>query len=1040
MVGRQRPHGERTVPIAERGHVPFAVIAVLLLVSSVATIAILEQRSEPRVDRDAEILMDRTETAAQAELRSAVLEATHRAGAAPINATTDSDVSAIASAADQPEAFRRYVKLLVYLEAVERLPAANQSVGPNAHSGVSLDPVTNDPDGDGISPTRAIGQVELDVGYYDDDDVEDGTVNATIHGVEFDGHVDGDEIPPETGPIGVSVGTPVFELNEKMTEYEEQLDKGFFEDDGLPNPADPDGFGQQLAVRLYPNTYAKASWNRFGNRTKRPEDHDFEETVGTGHTEVLANHAIYSVQEETFGTRDPYADRTMRPQYLCMALDFATTIGDVDLEVDMNDIVPNESVTFTDDHEEFVDDLDETLDNESENVTVPVNEKVDFEQELCEDGGIYNDWIFGDEATGELPEVPPVSELIRDGVDSVEVGQQEVELPVTTYAEAAYIEYKLDSARDPVSYLEAEASDIEDEIRGGGGRVERDIAGDLPLEGRDEYDGSPHDIRDELYELAGKADSDASAESYRSPSRPGGSGWSRYHQSTDVAGVSIDDVTHDPNPDGDPYDREIHRIAADATVDVTVVHKYKRRIDNETQRTTRRATTGVDVDLEATIDAEYGFEAGGTYYERYDEFRVEPNPIETDYGTHEDGTFRRGFENALVELTSADGYDTAERDVADRLESDLERSDPDALERTAERSIVEQRTAVLESDDVIPGERTALSESLNEELETVHEEFTTEWERDSFSIEIGDLTDDESPPAKIKAHIQDNYEDEYVDDGPYETPEAKAKQQMRKAYFDRLYYWLDRFDDEHSKRMDDFDDEIDEKTEGGVDGLNDVLGFVQGMANAEYDPDPAELEGSPVHDEAHYEVSGSPTYLTATEVEREQVSAIRARNETVMDTDSDAHYHPMAIQTHNRVPWPGLAALFYLPDKWYVTLNVWSVDVRGEYARLEVSSTVGDPADSDRLTYVAEDSPVDVELSDGSTVQAGRNDPVDFETRTEVIVVMPGAIVKNGGPIPAVADGEGSIGGTVFCSDTWKKVGPDANSDAVELCEDNTPS
>ncbi|MBZ6493600.1 DUF7286 family protein [Natrinema longum] len=1032
MTGADQRKRDATVTIAERGHVPFAVIAVLLLVVSVATIVMLERRSEPRIDRDAELVMDRTETAAQAEFRAAVLEATHQAGGAPINTTTGSNVDGISSASDQSGAFREYVKLLIYLRAVERIPAADQSVGPDSRSTVALEPVAADPDDGELSPDEAIEKVELEIGSFDDD-VEQGTVTATIHDVEFGGHVDGEELPAETRSISVSVGTPVFELNEKMNEYESKLNKGFFEseEDGMPDPTTLDGLGQEMAARQYPIAYMKASWNRFGNKTVTPEDHDFTETIGTDHTEVLTNHAIYSVQEDTFGTRDPDADRAMRPQYLCMSLDFTTTISGVDPEIDMNDVVPSNNTTFSEDLNDHMEQLNETgPDGEMpDNMTIPVNQNVNFREELCNEGGVLNDWIFGDEATGELPEVPPLSELIKDGTDSMGVAEQEIELPVESVAEATYIEYKLESPRDPASYLEGKSSDMKSDIRSAGGDVDHDVSSSLPIEESEEYDGSVHDIRDELYELDIIVDREATAGSVPEPDPPSGD-WhrSRSEDEERVTDITVDSVSHTPQPDGKTYDREIHSITADATVDVAVTRGYEKTENNETVTTTVTESDSVDVDATVTIDAAYGFRAGGVYYEAYDDFQVEPDPIATDYGTHENVTFRTGFENALVEVTSASEYSTAETEIATQLESDLGNSDPNALEQTAKDSIGEEHDRVLDSSDVIPDERERISETLDEELEDVHENFTADWKADPLRIKINELADDESPPEKVKEHIKAEYEDEYVDDGPYETPESMAKQQIRKAYFDRLYYWLEQFDGEYSGQMEEFNDKIDDNTEGQVDDLNEVLGYVQGLANADYDPDPADLEGSPVHDDAQYEISGSPTYLTATEVERDHVSAVRASNESIMDTDSDAHHHPMAIQTHNRAPWPGIPALFYMPDKWYITINFWRVDVAGEYARLEVSSTIGDPSDSNRLTYVAEESPVEVELSDGSSVQVGRNEAVDFETGTEVIVVMPGAIVKKGGPIPAVADGDFHSQGTTYCTETWREVGPEANT------------
>lgn len=1033
MTGADPSRRRATISIGDRGHVPFAVIAVLLLVSSVAAIAVLEQRSEPRIDRDAELLVDRTETAAQSELRTAVLAATHEAGAAPINSTAGSDIEAIATATDQSEAFRLYVKLLVYLEAADRVPAAGQSVGTKSHSMVSLEPVTADPDGGEITPGEAIERVDLDVGYFDDD-VENGTVTATVHGVTLEGNVDGEPVLPEERSITVTVGTPVFELNEKMTEYERQLNTGFFEDDGLPNPANPDGLGQELSVRLYPTAYTKASWNRFGERTTEPDDHPFEEVIDTDHTEVLTNHAIYSIQEETFGTRDPYGDRTMRPQYMCLGLDYATTITDVDPSVDLNDIIPDDNITFTEDPEEFIGDLNETLDNESEEMTVYGNEGVDFQDELCDDDGALNHWIFGDAPTGELPEVPPASEILAQGAGSMGVGEQEIELPVETVATASYHEYRLDGG-DPIDYLESELDQMERQIEQEG-ELHDEFAGDLPFEDQesDAYDGSPHDIRDELFSLQVKVgDLEADAGSLPSPSSPSGSGWSRTSSSETVDGVSVD-VDHDPITDHDDYDRSIHRLSVDASVTVEVEHRYAREVDDGVENTRRTASGDVPVDVSLTIDGAYDFEAGGFYYETYDEFQVEPSPIETDYGTHDDVTFQQGFETALVNLTSANTYQGATDDVARDLESALSSADPGDLEQVAEDAVTENDGAVLGPEEVLPEERRDVSVALDDELEMVHEEFVDEWEDDPLRIRIDELPDDDTPPpVRVKEHIQETYESQYVEDGSYETPEGKARQQMRKAYFDRLYYWLERFGDEYSSGLDSFNDALDDNTEEAVGGVNEVLDFNQGLVNADVDPEPAELDGSPVHDDAHYEVSGAPTYLTAVEVEREQVAAIRGADESVMDTDSDAHHHPMTVLTHNRVAWPGFPGFSYFPSQWYLTGNSWGVNVEGEYSRFEVSSTVGDPADTDRLTYVAEERPVDVELSDGTSVMAGRNEAIDFETHTEVIIIMPGAIVSMGGPVPAVADGDLEYLGTVYCSDTWGGVGPNSGDISCEL-------
>ncbi|WP_049925490.1 DUF7286 family protein [Halopiger goleimassiliensis] len=1032
MSRRNRSRRDASFTIAERGHVPFAMIAVLLLVSSIGVVAVLEQRSEPTINRDAQEVMDRSETAAQSELRTAALEATHQAGAAPINTTAGSSVSAIASESGQ-EAFERYVKLLVYIEAADRLPAAGQSMGTDTRSSVSLEPVTSGGSGDGITPSEAIERVELDIGRYESG-LENGTVDVTIEDVEFEAQVDGETVPTETRSISTTVGTPVFELNEKMNEYESELNRGFFESDGMPDPTSLDGLGQEMAARLYPIAYMKAGWNRLGEKTTAPQNQTFEEVIDTDHAEVLANNAIFSVQEEVFGTRDPHASRTMRPQYLCMSLDLATNIGDVDLEVDMNDIVPSDNITFAEDLEDQGVNSSE-MDGD-ENVTVPVNGTVDFQEEFCDDSGSLNKWIFGDKATGDLPEVPPVSELIQDGVDSMEVGNQEIEVPVNTLANATYYEYAIEDytlkdLKDPATYIEDQADNLRSTIQGEGGDVDDFEIDDIT---DDDYERTLEDIRDELYKLGVRIESDAWSGSVPSPSSPG-SGYSRYYalDTERIEDVTINDVRHNPHPDGDDYtNREIHTITADASVDVYVRHGWVKVEDNRTITETTNTTGSVGVGFNATITSNYRYREGGEHFESAGQFRVAENPIETDYGTHENVTFREGFETALEELTSVGDYSRAESDLESDLRSALSSSDPDSLESAAESALTDGSSATLTVDQVIESsEESELEPVMHNELETVHSEFQSAWENDPFKVELSELTEDETPPQKVMEYIKDEIQPDLVDESGYETPEDNLRQQVRKAYFDRIYYWLELFDDEYSTQLDGVNDKLNDVTGDQIDGLNEVLGFVQDFANADFDPDPVDLEGSPVLDDAQYEVSGAPTYLAATSINRSIDPAVRPETSTVADANvpSDFHHDPLAIKTHNRVPWPGLPVVLPLPSNWYATVNTWNVEVEGEYARLEVSSTVGDPADTDRLTYVAEASPVEVELNDGSTVQVGKNEAVDFDTSTEVIVIMPGAVVQTGGPVPAVADGRSTGSGATYCSQTWDEVGPDAAVD-----------
>lgn len=80
-----------------------------------------------------------------------------------------------------------------------------------------------------------------------------------------------------------------------------------------------------------------------------------------------------------------------------------------------------------------------------------------------------------------------------------------------------------------------------------------------------------------------------------------------------------------------------------------------------------------------------------------------------------------------------------------------------------------------------------------------------------------------------------------------------------------------------------------------------------------------------------------------------------------------------------------------LPGSWYATVNVWIVDVRGAYHRVEATSTVASPAvGPDGLTYTREAESVEFDLTgDGSLDRLGRVEPVAFDVQTAVIVVVP---------------------------------------------------
>jgi hypothetical protein len=80
-----------------------------------------------------------------------------------------------------------------------------------------------------------------------------------------------------------------------------------------------------------------------------------------------------------------------------------------------------------------------------------------------------------------------------------------------------------------------------------------------------------------------------------------------------------------------------------------------------------------------------------------------------------------------------------------------------------------------------------------------------------------------------------------------------------------------------------------------------------------------------------------------------------------------------------------------VPGYWYATINVWDVKVRGQYARFTVRARTGGPTDPDAaVAYSRDGEAVRFDTDDdGRKERLGRNDPVDFEQRTAVVIAVP---------------------------------------------------
>ena len=110
----------------DRARVPFALISIFLLVSSVMVVSYTETRNSPEIETDPELALDRTDAAVQTAIRDGVKRATERAAEQPLTRASETRYGEII---DDGDSFENYLRALIYLEVSERLGSAGQTVG-----------------------------------------------------------------------------------------------------------------------------------------------------------------------------------------------------------------------------------------------------------------------------------------------------------------------------------------------------------------------------------------------------------------------------------------------------------------------------------------------------------------------------------------------------------------------------------------------------------------------------------------------------------------------------------------------------------------------------------------------------------------------------------------------------------------------------------------------------------------------------------------------------------------------------------------------
>jgi hypothetical protein len=264
-----------------RGRVPFALVGVLLLLSSATFAATLATRHSPvATDRDVASALERATAASGSALRRAVDGASRDAARDPVLAPANTSVGSVVNASSP---FRDALRIRIYHAARDRFAATTVRRGAVV-AGPELPATPN-----ASTLRQAKRRVRLA-------NAANGTaLTVTVADVPIVARRDGSVVARDRETMTLTVDTPVLALHERTARFERRLDRG---------PVAGPGLGRRLTAQLYVLAWARG----YAQYSGVP----IENVLGSHHVETAVNAAIVREQRTVFGRADPDAVRGSR--------------------------------------------------------------------------------------------------------------------------------------------------------------------------------------------------------------------------------------------------------------------------------------------------------------------------------------------------------------------------------------------------------------------------------------------------------------------------------------------------------------------------------------------------------------------------------------------------------------------------------------------------------------------------------------------------------------------------------------------------------
>ncbi len=263
-----------------RGRVPFALIGVLLLVTSSAYALGVAEQGLVAEDRDVERAVERVDADTTTALKIAAREAAADAAAEPVTRppTGSKDETAAANAVRPESAFEDAFRIRLAIAAADALSSVATDVG-EVSASTSVPAVEGSED---LTAARERVTVEP---------VADGTATrVTFTEVRTVATRDERIVAERTANRTVVVAVPTLGAHERTERFERRLNTG---------PVEGPGLGRQLTASLYPMTWARGYAQYAGAPVRN--------VLANRHVELSTNAGLVRTQRDVFGAADPSA-------------------------------------------------------------------------------------------------------------------------------------------------------------------------------------------------------------------------------------------------------------------------------------------------------------------------------------------------------------------------------------------------------------------------------------------------------------------------------------------------------------------------------------------------------------------------------------------------------------------------------------------------------------------------------------------------------------------------------------------------------------